>query len=65
MSERLLKNESLSILYEKKFISKLEQEIGISNINKMKKMIEDLEKSKTNMELYKSLFHKGKPNDIK
>ena len=65
MSERLLKNESLSILYEKKFISKLEQEIGISNINKMKKMIEDLEKSKTNMELYKSLSHKGKPNDIK
>ena len=65
MSERLLKNATLSIIYEKKFISKLGQEIGISNINKMKKMIEDLEKSKTNMELYKSLSHKGKPNNIK
>ena len=65
MSERLLKNATLSIIYEKKFISKLGQEIGISNINKMKKMIDDLEKSKANMELYKSLSHKGSPNDIK
>ena len=65
LSERLLKNSTLSIIYEKKFISKLGQEIGISNINKMKKMIDDSENSKINMELYKSLSHKGSPNNIK
>ena len=65
MTERLLNNISLSILNEKKLISKLEQEAGISYVSKMKEMIEDLEKNKTNIELYKSLNHKGSPNGIK
>ena len=65
MSDRLLKNLSLSILNEKKFISKLGQEAGIAYVSKMQEMIEDLEKNKTNEELYKSLTHKGCPNGIK
>ena len=65
MSERLLKNLSLSINYEKKLISKLGQEAGLQYVSKIQKMFEDLEKSKINKELYKTLTHKGSPNDIK
>ena len=65
MSERLLKNISLSINYEKKLISKLGQEAGLQYVSKIQKMFEDLEKSKINKELYKTLTHKGSPNDIK
>ena len=65
MSERLLKNESLSIITEQKIISKLKEEAGATYVIKMTGMINDLEKNKTNSELYKSLGHKGSPNDIK
>ena len=65
LSERLLKNESLSIITEQKFISKLKEESGVTYVIKMSGMINDLEKNKINIELYKSLDHKGSPNDIK
>ena len=65
MSERLRKNESLSIITEQKIISKLKEEAGATYVIKMTGMINDLEKNKTNSELYKSLGHKGSPNDIK
>ena len=65
MSKRLLKNESLSIITEQKLISKLKEEAGVTYVIKMSGMVNDLEKNKTNIELYKSLDHKGSPNDIK
>ena len=65
MSKRLLKNESLSIIIEQKLISKLKEEAGVTYVIKMSGMVNDLEKNKTNIELYKSLDHKGSPNDIK
>ena len=65
MSERLLNNTSLSIINEKKLISKLKMEVGLSFVNKMQEMINDLERNKINNELYKSLIHKGSPNNIK
>ena len=65
MSKRLLKNESLSIIAEQKLISKLKEETGVTYVIKMSGMINDLEKNKINSELYKSLNHKGSPNEIK
>ena len=65
LSERLLKNESLSIITEQKLISKLKEEAGVTYVIKMSGMVNDLEKNKINTELYKSLDHKGSPNDIK
>ena len=59
MSERLLKKESLSIINEQNFITKLKQEAGISYVNKMQEMLKDLEKNKNDAEIYKSLDHKG------
>ena len=53
MSERLLNNTSLSIINEKKLISKLKMEVGLSYVNKMQEMINDLERNKINEELYK------------
>jgi hypothetical protein len=40
-------------------------EVGLSYVNKMQEMINDLERNKINNELYKSLIHKGSPNNIK
>ena len=40
-------------------------EMGLSFVNKMQEMINDLERNKINNELYKSLIRKGSPNNIK
>jgi DNA-binding MarR family transcriptional regulator len=65
MSERFIKNVSLSINTEKSFISKLKQEIGFSYVNKMTDMINDLENNKNELEAYKTYPSKGAPNGIK
>ena len=65
MSERLLKKESLSIINEQSFITKLKQEADISYVNKMQEILKDLENNKYDAEIYKSLEHKGLPNGIK
>ena len=65
MIERLLKKESLSIINERSFVTKLKQEAGISFVDKMQIILEDLEKNKNDTEIYKSLDHKGLPNGIK
>ena len=65
MSDRLIKNVSLSTNTEKLFISKLKQEVGISYVNKMHDMMEDLEKNKKEIEAYKFSPSKGAPNGIK
>ena len=65
MSERLIKKVSLSNLAEQSFISKLQQEQGVTYVNKMQEMMSDLEKNKKETESYKSLSHKGMPNNIR
>ena len=65
MSDRLIKNVSLSTNTEKLFISKLKQESGVTYVNKMTEMMNDLEKNKKEIESYKSSSSKGSPNGIK
>ena len=65
MSDRLIKNVSLSTNTEKLFISKLKQESGVTYVNKMTEMMNDLEKNKKEIEAYKSSQSKGTPNGIK
>jgi uncharacterized protein YutE (UPF0331/DUF86 family) len=65
MSDRLIKNVSLSTNTEKIFISKLKQESGVTYVNKMTEMMNDLEKNKKEIESYKSSQSKGIPNGIK
>ena len=65
MSDRLIKNKTISTNYEKKLISKLRQEQGINYVSKMTQMMNDLDKNKNEIDIYKSLGHRGIPNGIK
>ena len=65
MSDRLIKNVSLSTNTEKLFISKLKQEAGVTFVYKMTEMMNDLEKNKNEIEVYKASQSKGTPNGIK
>ena len=64
MSDRLIKNQSLSEINEKNFINKLSREKGPSFVSKMNEMLNDLNKNKNNREKYKSSENKGAPNGI-
>ena len=65
MSDRLIKDSTLSINNEKIFISKLKQESDISLVSKMSGMMSDLETNKKESEAYKNSRSKGQPNGIK
>ena len=65
MSDRLIKNLSISINAEKYFISKLCQESGVIYVNNMTEMINDLERNKKEKDEYKLSESKGAPNGIK
>ena len=65
MSERLIKNTSLSINTEKKFITMIKQEMGVNYTNNMVEMIKDLDKSFQEKEIYNKFKDKSIPNDIK
>ena len=65
MSDRLIKDSTLSINNEKLFISKLKQESDISLVSKMSGMMADLETNKKESEAYKNSKNKGSPNGIK
>ena len=65
MSERLIKNASISMNNEKMFISKLKQESGVTYVNKMSEMISDLEKNKVESDGYKLSRSRGSPGGIK
>ena len=65
MSERLIKDSTLSINYEKNFISKLKQESDISIVSKMSAMMQDLEANKNETLNYRQTANKGEPNGIK
>ena len=65
LSDRLVKDSSISINYEKKLISKLKQESGVNFVSKMTQMINDLDKNKKEIDEYRALSHRGSPNGIK
>ena len=61
----IIKAASLSTNTEKNFISKLKQEAGVTYVNKMMEMMNDLEKNKKEIDAYKLSASKGVPNGIK
>ena len=66
LSDRLIKDIYLSINAEKNLISKLKQECGITYVNKMSQMINDLEINKSELEEYRmTTSNKSILNDIK
>ena len=65
MSERLLKDLTLSIINEKKLITKLKEEAGLSYVKNMQEMMFNYDNSKEIEQLYKELKHQGSPNGIK
>ena len=65
MSDRLIKDATLSVNNEKNFVSKLKQESDMSLVNKMVGMLNDLEKNKQETEDYRRTISKGTPKGIK
>jgi cullin-4 len=64
LSDRLIQAKSISLIAEKSLISKLKAEAGVTYVNKMTSMMQDLETSKSVMDQYKSQTHRGSPNGI-
>ena len=58
LSDRLIQNKSQSIIAEKTLISKLKAEAGVTYVNKMTSMMQDLETSKSEMDSYRNLKHR-------
>lgn len=65
MSDRLIQKKTLSMNAEKKLISKLKQEAGKTYVEAMSKMMEDLDKNRTEAENYAKTRSQGKPGGIK
>ena len=65
MADRLIKNETLSLINEQYFITKLKEEIGLSSVNIMQGLISDLETNKKDSELFRISDNQGAPYDIK
>jgi hypothetical protein len=65
LSDRLIQGKSLNILAEKSLISKLKAEAGVTYVNKLTSMLQDLEMSKTENDIYRANpVHKGSPNGV-
>jgi hypothetical protein len=66
LSDRLIQGKSISLIAEKSLISKLKAEAGVTYVNKMTSMMQDLETSKTEMDQYRSspTHNRGCPNGI-
>ena len=65
LSDRLIKDTSISINHEKKLISKLKQESAVNYVSKMTQMMNDLDKNKKEIDEYRALSHRGIPNRIR
>ena len=65
MSERLIRDSSLSLNTEKKFVLMLKEEEGAYYTNKMTKILSDLDNSTKVFGEYTKLKNKYLPNDIK
>lgn len=64
LSDRLIQGKSLNQIAEKALISKLKAEAGVTYVNKMTSMMQDLETSKTEMDMFRTMPHRGSPNNI-
>lgn len=58
LSDRLIMNKTQSIVAEKMMISKLKAEQGVSFVNKMTLMMQDLDMSRTEMDLFRQNKHR-------
>jgi hypothetical protein len=58
LSDRLIQGKSISIHAEKTLISKLKAEAGVTYVNKMTSMMQDLDMSKVEMDRYRALQHR-------
>lgn len=59
LSDRLLANKTLSLDSEKKLITKLKVEQGVSYVSKLTTMMDDLENTSTIMDLYRTQDNKN------
>lgn len=64
LTDRLLTNATVSTIAEKNFIAKLRSEAGVAYVTKMTQMLQDLDNSKAEMDKYKKLQHRGRPNGV-
>lgn len=65
LSDRLISNKSLSLQAEKNIIQKLKAEAGVTYVNKMTSMMDDLESGKRTIDQYRTTSRsKGAPNGI-
>lgn len=64
LSERMLNQKAGNIHAEKNFISKLRAEQGITYVNRMTKIFEDLDKSIAAVDKFRSQNHKGFPGGV-
>lgn len=60
LSDRLIQAKSQSLIAEQNLISKLKAEAGVTYVNKMTSMIQDLESSKNLTEQYRKEEHRVK-----
>ena len=58
LAERLLSGKSQSITQEKNLISRMKNEFGIGNVSKITRKIENLETSRTEMDIFRKEAHK-------
>jgi hypothetical protein len=58
LSDRLIQGKTQSIIAEKMFISKLKSEAGVTYVNKMTNMMQDLETSRVEMDLFRNQKHR-------
>jgi hypothetical protein len=64
LSDRLINSRTQSMIAEKNLITKLKSEAGVAYVNKMTSMMQDLESSRTEMDLFRQQTHRGSPNGV-
>ena len=60
----MITNSSISLNAEKSLIGKFRAEAGVAFVTKMASMIQDLEVSKSEMDIFKQQTHRGKTNGV-
>ena len=64
LSDRLITGRTQSLIAEKNLITKLKSEAGVAYVNKMTSMMQDLDSSRTEMDLFRQQSHRGSPNGV-
>lgn len=60
LSDRLIQGKSQNLIAEKMLITKLKAEVGVTYVNKMTSMLQDLDSSKAEIDLYRTQTHRVK-----